>query len=411
MRGVVRLPRCTLRHTLWPCTIISLQRCERIDLGASSATGNFEVPVHYGLYDDTTYYVKSFVATENYFVFGQVVSFESNGSASPVIEGFTPAQGTWGDTVVLAGKHFSTAPESDHVKFGAYESQVVWATDSTLGCVVPEGIGGASVPITLSVFQREVAAPATFVFTVPDIESFSPTQGTFDDIIEITGAGFSPAAERNVVKFNEHVAEVISASPGVLKVKVPRSIRAKENKISITVNMQSDSTSGSFVILPPVISSLSPNAAHTGEAIEIRGQNFNPDLAGNTVSFGTVKGIVSGASTNLLTVVLSGGIFSSRSFNVAVTVAEQTAVSYEVFTVQNPWLRKTNMPASELAPGYHATAFSIDGTGYALQGGVLWNYDPETDTWREEAKFPGTIRSGRRVSWLTTKRISDSGNI
>src|SRR5688572_25269435 len=57
-------------------------------LGPTNAVGEFDGEVVSGLYKDTTYYVRAFVATEKYKVYGDAVEFTSNGSTPPVIDQF-----------------------------------------------------------------------------------------------------------------------------------------------------------------------------------------------------------------------------------------------------------------------------------------------------------------------------------
>ena len=74
----------------------TINNLDKVNLGPIADVGLFEAEVKYGLYADTTYYVKSFVQTESYFVYGKTVSFTSQGSTPPAISSFTPAEGTWG---------------------------------------------------------------------------------------------------------------------------------------------------------------------------------------------------------------------------------------------------------------------------------------------------------------------------
>ena len=50
---------------------------DKVQLGSTSKLGNFEVDIKSGLYENETYFVKAFVATSDYFVYGKAVSFKS----------------------------------------------------------------------------------------------------------------------------------------------------------------------------------------------------------------------------------------------------------------------------------------------------------------------------------------------
>src|SRR5687768_8541192 len=87
---------------------LSISSEDKIQLGSISGSGEVEAEVKYGLYPDTTYYVKAFIATDSYLVYGKVVSFKSKGGATPQIRSFATEEGNWGDTVILSGQYFST---------------------------------------------------------------------------------------------------------------------------------------------------------------------------------------------------------------------------------------------------------------------------------------------------------------
>jgi hypothetical protein len=55
-----------------------------------------------------TYFVRAFVITADYMVYGKPVSFTSLGSTPPVIMEFPPLEATLGDTILLKGKYFGT---------------------------------------------------------------------------------------------------------------------------------------------------------------------------------------------------------------------------------------------------------------------------------------------------------------
>ena len=371
---------------------------EKISLGEFSGHNDFERVVKFGLYKDTTYYVKSYVRTASYFVFGKVMTFHSQGSSPPVIAALSPGEGTWGDTITLSGENFSSLPEHNHVAFGAFEAEVVASTDSTISCIVPENIPDKSIPIFLTAFGNKVQSPSDFILATPTIESFSPQEGTFEDIVQITGTEFHETRENNIVRFNEHVAEVLEASSSLLKVKVPASIRTKENQITVTVNLQAATATEKFVVNAPFVSSISKITAFRGETFDIRGANFNPSKAGNVVKLGSQNATVTHASKNLLTVVIpTKGIYITRSFQVQVTVAEQSAFSPEALTLQDPWLRKADVPHGSFGR-YDATAFALNGYGYVGLGSgnvgdKFWRYDPQQNNWTEIAPFPGGLRA------------------
>lgn len=377
---------------------ISIDMHDKIQLGKVTNIGSFEANVQYGLYSDSTYFVKAYVATESYFVYGKVVQFKSKGSTPPLITEFMPTEGTWGDTVVLKGKYFSTFAQNNKVEFGPINSKVLSSTDSTISCVVPNDIPDKTVPIYVTVAGNKSKSSSNFNLISPTIENFSPHMGTFEDVVVITGTDFSSIKEKNLVKFNEHIAEVIEATTSMIKVKVPVETQTKENTISVTVNLQTSVGNVPFNILPPIINSISTDKEFIGATIQISGNNFNPLVTGNLVLFGELSANILSCSKNLMTVQIPEGIYKSRSLKIEVRVAEQSDFSDQVFTLQNAWIRKADVPHGQFGR-YAAASFSINGRGYVGLGGAevgnnFWRYDPEENLWTEIASFPGGIRWG-----------------
>lgn len=382
---------------------LSLTSDENIQLGAIAGLGKFEAEVKAGLQEGETYFVKSFVITADYLVYGKPVSFTSLGSTPPVINEFSPLEATLGDTILLKGKYFGTKVSNVAVKFGSINSKIVSNTDTTIFCVVPNGIPN-SVPIFVTVSGNQVQSATNFKVSYPSITNFEPTGGTFGDIITIHGTGFSLIKQNNSVKFNEHVAEVVSVSRSWISVKTPTAINTKDNVISVTVNDQTFSSTVKFAMLPPVINSITKNKGFVGETIEIHGNNFNPISSGNLIVFGELAAPAINSTKTTLTVKVPEGVYKDRAFKVGVTIVEQSAFT-ETFTLQNAWIRKADLPFGE--PGntnsqrYGATAFSVGGFGYAGLGGdvrgvviddAFYKFDPKENTWNKVTTFPGGAR-------------------
>jgi hypothetical protein len=375
---------------------LSIDSNDKIQLGKNSGNGNFEADITAGLYPNQIYYVKAFVATDKYLVYGKIASFTSRGSMSPVLIELSPAEGTSGDTISIVGKHFSALPKNNIVKFGSLSAKVVDSNDSIIHCVVPDNIPVKSISVSVNVTGYEAGTTLKFTLVSPGIQNFTPFSGTFGDIVTITGQHFSRFKEKNIVQFNEFISEVVEASTTQLKVKVPSTIRARENVVSVTVNLQADNSVNKFSILPPVVTSISASQGFTGSTILISGNNFNPASEGNTVSLaGTSAKILEATKTSLSIEIPQKGIYKSRSFPVEVIVAEQSGVSSEIFTLQDLWLRKSDVPGPK--DRYGAVAFAIKDMGYIGLGGgnvgsKFYQYNPSENSYIEVAPFPGGQR-------------------
>mgnify|MGYP003806781603 CR=1 FL=1 len=354
----------------------------------------FTYDITSGLLFDSTYSVRAFVTTSHYKVYGEYVSFKSKGCKAPVIKSLSPAEGTWGDTITIRGKYFSPVKNENKVSFGNRSAVVAGSTDSTIVCIVPENITDKTVPVKVNISGYASPENIKFVLITPVIESISPHEGTFDDIVTITGKNFNATLSKNIVKFNDISAEILSGSKTSLIVKVPRTIRQRENIIKVTMNLQSSNTDFIFTILSPEVTSISALSGYTGDNIQINGNNFNPQAAGNIVKFGNLAGGILSCSKNTIVAVVPKGVYDFRSFPINIAVGDQSVGFADNFTLLDTWIRKTDMP-SKSGERYLATAFSINGIGYVGlgdggTGSNFWKYDPTINKWNEIAPFPGT---------------------
>jgi hypothetical protein len=378
---------------------LSISSEDKVQLGPTSNLVNFEANVKSGLYKGESYFVKAFVATDNYFVYGEAVSFKSNGSTPPIITNFSPNEGTLGDTIILKGKFFSARTASNDVKFGTINSKVVTSNDSIIVCIVPNSIPNIA-PIFVTVAGNNVQSKDNFIVAYPLINDFNPKVGTFEDFVTITGTNFSSINENNAVKFNEYNAEITAVSKTQIKVKVPTSIISKENSISVTINNQTNTSGIKFTVLPPSINSISSNQGFTGNTIQIKGNNFCPVISGNKVLFEERIATIISSSRTLITAIVPTGSYKNRTFEIEVNAAEQSASS-EGFTLQDAWIRKADLPLGNLPEygprRYAGTAFAINDMGYAGLGfdaidNTFFRYDLTENKWSTIASYPGGTR-------------------
>jgi len=374
----------------------------------------FTYDITSGLLFDSTYSVRAFVTTSHYKVYGEYVSFISKGCKAPFIKSLSPAEGTWGDTITIRGKYFSWVKNENKVSFGNRSAVVTGSTDSTIVCIVPENIAEKTVPVKVTISGYASQENIKFVLLTPVIESVSPHEGTFDGIVTITGKNFNAALLKNSVKFNDISAEILSGSKSSLIVKVPRTIRQRENIIKVTMNLQSSNTDFIFTILSPEVNSISALSGYTGDNIQINGNNFNPQAAGNTVKFGNLAGEILSSSKNTIVAVVPKGIYDFRSCSINIVVGDQSVDFADKFTLLDTWVRKSNMP-NRSDDRFLATAFSINGMGYVGlgaggTGSNFWKYDPSINKWSEIVPFPGNSYERAAGFVIAGKAYVGSGN-
>ena len=233
--------------------------------------GKFSATIHTTLKPDTKYYVKAYAKSKDYLVYGQVQSFVSQGSKAPEILSIQPESGVWGDTVRITGSNFSYRKESNFIQFGDIQAQVMSATDSLLITTVPVGQNEEKVAVSVTISGSTATKSPEFTYLMPSISSFSPTEGTFNDTIEIKGTNLH-GSHLLEIKFGTTVVVPFDISRNHIKVTVPTSLNRAETKISLISRESAykNISSQRFSLLAPVLTSFAPDSAKVpGELISM----------------------------------------------------------------------------------------------------------------------------------------------
>ena len=70
---------------------------------------------NFSLKNNTEYFVRAYLITDNVIVYGNMLSFNSKGSLGPNLLNIEPNNGVWGDTIQIKGKNFSYVNASNKV--------------------------------------------------------------------------------------------------------------------------------------------------------------------------------------------------------------------------------------------------------------------------------------------------------
>ena len=163
---------------------------------------------------------------------------------------------------------------------------------------------------------------------LPIVTGISPTSGSANDSISISGYGFDgTTATNNTVTFGSTSATVASAAGTSLGVTVPN-VPGGSTTVVVTVSSGSDSTTFTSV---PKIDSISPTSQVIGNSITIIGTGFDASaVANNTIKFGTASATVTSVNATSLTVIVPSGLSGTTSVTVTVGGQESASVSFMV---------------------------------------------------------------------------------
>jgi hypothetical protein len=303
---------------------------------------------------------------------------ESAVSKSPQV---TPVQGTikadWGDTITIAGQNL---PAETSVLFGTVSGKVISNNGQQLRCVVPFFNDAPTISVFINFNGQSTVLTNYLTLNAPVISSFTPTQSIGDTII-INGDHFSSTAQ---VNFGGVAARITSTSKKQLGVVVPGNIRSVNTAISVTSQLQTTTAATNFVVLKPVITSITPSA-FIGDQLTITGKYF--DLSGPYLL--TLDGVPvpdAVVDKSHITFNLPYKTYPNRKTTITLKLLEY-AITYPIdVTVKNNWVMvKQGIPFT----AYNAIPITIGPDVYVVapqkntagQTFYLWHFNQTDFSW------------------------------
>ena len=199
---------------------------------------------------------------------------------APTVNTLTPANGSPGNPIVIAGFGFSNAAG---VSFNGMPALFSITSDTQITASVPAG--ATTGPVTVTTMGGVGTGPSFTVNVAPTITLVSPDNGAVAAPVTITGTGFVGVT---ALKFNGlSQPAFIVVGPTTISTTVPAG--ASTGPITVTT-AGGTATSAAFTVSGgPVVLSFSPSTAAPGETVTITGSGF---LGVTSVTFsGTVPAI------------------------------------------------------------------------------------------------------------------------
>ena len=188
----------------------------------------------------------------------------------PVLQGFTPKKGYFGDRVTLSG--FSFCPKAKVYLDGRAMNVVRRARGQQL--VVQLSRGAKTGRFEVECFGKRVTHADEFLVEPPfaEVRGISPSAGPGKRWITVVGVGFTRKAR---FWLGNRTLRRKFISPREVKVFVPAGARTA--KIYFQSFGKRFMSSFSYMIYrPPVITGFAPAAAWFGQYVTLRGRNFCP---------------------------------------------------------------------------------------------------------------------------------------
>jgi len=273
----------------------------------------------------------------------------------PLLTGFSPLTGTFGDIVTLSGTNFSLDTLYAKVYFNTAQAEIVEMTRTQYKVRVPleNNISPAVVQIK---YFNYFSYNEQFTLRQAEITDVSPVKAKGGDSIRITGANFNPAMEMNQVSLGGMDVIVLRSSATEIVFMVPYELSSGSYGLTLTTLY------GQPVTWPGSIGVTSTWA---------RLNDFPGTARSSPAVFATETHGYVGCGHNT-------GVFNDF---------------WEYAPGTDQWRKTSDFPINSL---YFAQGFAINGTGYVTLGKVnesyskaLTKYNPVTDAWETMAPKPG----------------------
>lgn len=229
---------------------LSIARDERIFLGALTNIGKYSVQIRSTLVKGKTYYVRSFVRTTNYTVYGKVVKFISLGSEGPKILGIEPNSARWGDTIKIRGRNFSHVSTTNRVYFNSFWGIVFSSNDTIIKAMVPHALNIQNSIISVEISgKRNAFDQNPFKLLFPIITDFKPKSARRNEVLTIYGK-FNPIINYSNVYLNGIKCTTSLNSKDSIKVIIPNNLNTEYSTIQyISFDLSASSTEQFHLIL------------------------------------------------------------------------------------------------------------------------------------------------------------------
>jgi hypothetical protein len=251
--------------------------------------------------------------------------------AAPAVFSFSPVSTFVGEQVTIDGANFDPVAGNNVVDFNGSVATIDSATSTKIVARVPAGATDGPISVTVNgVKATSVGAFNVTTAPAPAISSFEPSSAFTGQEVIIHGSNFSASAAMNAVRFNgSDKADVVSATPTQLVVRVPAN--AVSGPIQVTVSSLTGNSPTNFSFIPPPsIISFNPPATSVGQQVTINGSGFNGTAGNNLVKFNGTFATVNTATATQLVVTVPPGATDGP---ISVTANGQEAITSTAFDV------------------------------------------------------------------------------
>ncbi len=325
-----------------PVLPATIDASDRISLGPTETAGKFATLANRNLASSQTYYVRAYaVSKKGTVVFGQELTFVSQGSEPPKFIDINPKAASVGDSILVTGSGFSDYRYNNLLRIGSQVAAVYKSKPDSLWATVPLYVPAGENSIEIEVGQQKIQPSSKFKLLPISLISIEPSAVTFTDTVVIHGTNFPQMASSIAVTLFGKPAPVIRSTRNQIRVAVPAEPGVTASVLKILAGIQAVQSTTEIVLSPPQITFISPTKGNKDTEVTITGDNFHPTAAKNKVVMAGKTLDVLAASRKSLTVKIPTGIVPG-SYAFTVTTAGQTKTSEQLFQIITPTITQVS---------------------------------------------------------------------
>lgn len=219
---------------------------------------------------------------------GNLLQIERYASTDVSVLSLVPARAPEGAEVTVTGTGFAHDPADNTVAFAGVTAGVTSASATELVVAVP--VDAVNGPVTVTTPSGSASSPEGFVVEratpQPEVSGFSPAIGAPGTSVTISGTGFDPDPDANVVRFEQTRAQVSAATTTSMTVEVPQA--AGSGPVTVKTAGGMGVSAGRFVVPPPDY-----EAGDVGDVVTVTADTapVSLDLAAGSVGLVVFTGV------------------------------------------------------------------------------------------------------------------------
>ncbi len=265
---------------------------------------------------------------------------------APRFRDFGPVSAFWGDTLTIRGTHLRSynLKSDNYIRLGGVNSYSIGrSTDTTIRVLVPNSLSELTNSLTMRINGFVFQANEPLELEEPNF-SFVPSEGTWGDVVTITGRLNSLSSMNRFAFISSGVeSEVLqqyflNTSRNKITFKVPDYLSFPESSIIYKSGPFTITSADTFRLYPPEIRSFSPLSGPSGTNLTIKGKYFSS--AGSVVYLGDTPAQIKSLNDTLMVALVP--LMSSGNYNVRVVSKSQSAIAGGSFSVENPLITRVS---------------------------------------------------------------------